>query len=246
MNSCTYTPPKFPCVNCDRPIPWDRRVKLFCSDLCKNESDYVRYYRRCIQDGRIKQPDIQEALHIKFVFLVSGGYPRDERVISLEIRERVIALYKGRCAICGRPGSDIDHVLGSDNDISNLQLLCRECHNKKTVAGFIKIPPDDPRYTVVVQKRVELETRIYALTPKRPCDNQLDWPTISKRIRNERKLIFFESLVPIVNDLVEKDLSLRRIAEVLNANSVRTYSGHGWWDRHMMTGILHLMKKRAK
>ena len=158
----------------------------------------------------------------------------------------LLALYKGRCAICGRPGSDIDHVLGSDNDISNLQLLCRECHNKKTVAGFIQIPPDDPRYTVVVQKRVELEKRINVLTPKRPCDNQLDWPTISKRIRNERKLIFFKSLVPIVNDLVEKDLILRRIAEVLNANSVPTYSGHGQWDRHMMAGFMHLMKKRAK
>ena len=81
-----FDPPQFMCVNCGKSISWKRRIKLFCSDLCKDEAKYVRYYRRCQNDGRISRPDIQEALQIRKAHLISGGYPYKERILTKEIR----------------------------------------------------------------------------------------------------------------------------------------------------------------
>lgn len=44
------------------------------------------------------------------------------------------------CALCGRPATDVDHVVpkrfgGSDDD-TNLQALCKECHQRKTARGL--------------------------------------------------------------------------------------------------------------
>lgn len=56
-----------------------------------------------------------------------------------EIKERLIELYGARCRICRhnfeREHLTIDHVTprrnGGSNRMNNLQLLCRDCHNKK-------------------------------------------------------------------------------------------------------------------
>ena len=57
-------------------------------------------------------------------------------------REAVIVRDHGRCQLCGRAGSEVDHIeeLTEQNinnpDISlnldNLRLLCHDCHSKKT------------------------------------------------------------------------------------------------------------------
>lgn len=80
-----FQPTIFPCVNCEKPIPWDRPIKIFCSDLCRDEADYVRYYRRCLSDGRSEMPDIQEALRIKLAHLLSGGYSASERKMESSV-----------------------------------------------------------------------------------------------------------------------------------------------------------------
>lgn len=58
-----------------------------------------------------------------------------------KLRELVIRRDKGLCQECLRlgfvtAGSDVDHILskakGGTDDLSNLQLLCKECHKKKT------------------------------------------------------------------------------------------------------------------
>lgn len=42
------------------------------------------------------------------------------------------------CEICGRPATDVDHIVPHKGDerlfwlITNFQALCRDCHNKKT------------------------------------------------------------------------------------------------------------------
>lgn len=58
-----------------------------------------------------------------------GELPSDWSVI----RRRVIARDGGLCVLCGAPGRDVDHIdrLGG-HELSNLRLLCRSCHMRRT------------------------------------------------------------------------------------------------------------------
>jgi 5-methylcytosine-specific restriction endonuclease McrA len=62
-------------------------------------------------------------------------------------RQKVFNLKRGTCDSClrvhhllydetGRHGMEVDHIIplseGGPDEISNLQLLCRECHKTKT------------------------------------------------------------------------------------------------------------------
>ena len=57
------------------------------------------------------------------------------------LRSQIIERYDGACALCGSPGSEIDHIIprshfGSkrvavQDSPDNLQLLCYSCHRKK-------------------------------------------------------------------------------------------------------------------
>jgi 5-methylcytosine-specific restriction endonuclease McrA len=58
-----------------------------------------------------------------------------------KIRPRVIRRDGGVCQgvledsgqRCGQPGTDVDHIIPGDNHaLDNLQLLCRQCHTRKT------------------------------------------------------------------------------------------------------------------
>ena len=66
-------PPPFICLNSDQSFEVTGQVKLFCSELCKEEAKFVRYFRRCSHDGRINQADVQEALEIRFAHIMAGG-----------------------------------------------------------------------------------------------------------------------------------------------------------------------------
>ncbi|WP_399335722.1 HNH endonuclease [Varibaculum cambriense] len=55
--------------------------------------------------------------------------PKDWRRIRVEVIQRD----HGRCQICGAPGTDVDHIVrGQDHSLSNLRLLCRRCHMRRT------------------------------------------------------------------------------------------------------------------
>src|SRR5215207_9713093 len=105
-------PPPFTCLNCDRPIELTCQVKLFCSELCGEEAKFVRYFRRCSHDGRIKHPDVQEAIEIRFAHIMAGGYPAQERQVPGSMRAKVIARDKGVCRQCGAAGTTLDHIDG--------------------------------------------------------------------------------------------------------------------------------------
>jgi 5-methylcytosine-specific restriction endonuclease McrA len=161
---------------------------LFCSDLCKDEAKFVRYFRACIVDGRYDQPDVQEALRIRLAHILGGGYADRERRLPQAVREAVIARAKGRCQNCGAPGNQIDHIRGSSSDLENLQVLCPKCHNEKTTAGFVKISPET--HPEEWAKREALLARVHAPRPVRLCDatewDQL-WRTLLKARREALK-----------------------------------------------------------
>ncbi|HEA65173.1 MAG TPA: HNH endonuclease [Candidatus Aminicenantes bacterium] len=227
----------FKCVNCDRVIPWNRRIKLFCSDICREEADFVRYVRSCKKDGRIERTDVQETIQIMFAHIASGGYPRKERHIPKQLREAVIARFNGLCAICGNPGSDIDHIDGNSNDLNNLQLLCRSCHNKKTKEKIKILTPGDKRYFEVLEKRQNLDFRIDSPEPNLECDDEVNWPKVYRKIISYRKNLYYSSLTPIIDELLKQGLGNKRIAEQFNIFHIPTSSGHGKWYKEMIKKI---------
>ena len=55
------------------------------------------------------------------------------------IRASIRRRDKWKCVLCGRPATDVDHIVeladgGSFHDPANLRSLCDECHKAKTVA----------------------------------------------------------------------------------------------------------------
>ena len=48
-------------------------------------------------------------------------------------RRSVIRRAEGKCAVCGEPANEVDHILqGDDHSLENLQLLCSKHHVSKT------------------------------------------------------------------------------------------------------------------
>ncbi|MDX6499065.1 MAG: hypothetical protein QOG23_2325 [Blastocatellia bacterium] len=180
-------PVLFLCLNCDQPMTLIGQVKLFCSEACADEAKLVRYARRSIGDGRINQPDVQEAIQIRIAHALGGGYSERERRMPLSLRRAVFARDKGRCQKCGQLGTDIDHIHSSSNELANLQLLCGTCHNKKTKERFVEITPEHERYAEVDAKRDSLRFRIEASEPQRPCDDEKNWLTSHRQFMTDRR-----------------------------------------------------------
>lgn len=240
----TFSPPQFPCTNCGQPIHPSRVVKLFCADLCKNEADYVRYHRRCILDGRVDQPDIQFALRTKRAFILSGGYSSKERHLPNKIRDLVLQRNKGLCQVCGKAGTEIDHINGSNDELSNLQLLCQKCHNEKTALSLKPLDKNDPQYDKNVRKAEELNVRVHAIDPLQECDDQDQWPNTYRTILNQRKQEYYQAVGMALLPLVEQSLSARKIAVLLNGQNIVTFSGNGKWEHKAVSKIMKIVDSK--
>jgi hypothetical protein len=173
----------FLCVNCHADID---DLKLFCTPLCNDEASWVRYARRCRIDGRDEQPDLAQALRIRLAHILGGGYDRRSRRLSRTVREAVIERAAGKCALCGRPGEEIDHIAGSSGSLSTLQLLCDACHNNKTVASLQTITKDTcPEEWAKLQG---LLARARASQPLQLCDAR-DWNAVQRQLMSHRRTV---------------------------------------------------------
>jgi hypothetical protein len=70
----------------------------------------------------------------------SGGGTKEKRNVTNAMKKVVGAKYKWKCAGCSETldeGYQVDHIKplyqGGSNDIDNLQPLCGNCHNRKTI-----------------------------------------------------------------------------------------------------------------
>jgi 5-methylcytosine-specific restriction endonuclease McrA len=180
------------CLNCGRAIDTDGSVRLFCSDLCKEVSRTIRYGRAIHKDGRINRPDVAETWEIKCAWAINGMvYPRNQREVKGEVRNLVFERAAGCCQECGGVATEIDHLnkpefIDDINHPDNLQVLCSDCHRKKSLTGFTPTPfselPGD------MQERIlELTSRLDSPVPQRLCDDEVVWPTIWNRILKERR-----------------------------------------------------------
>ena len=144
----------------------------------------MRYFRARRTEARTREADIETALKIKLAIILGGGYPARARRYSTAIRDAVIARDNGKCRICGKPGSDVDHIKGNSSQLDNLQFLCRDCHNEKTQAGFRKISA--ATHPVEWAKRESLLARVRSPEPLRVCDRS-DWDTLWRKIHLAKK-----------------------------------------------------------
>ncbi len=173
------------CLNCDEPMPPQLPPgTLFCSDICRQRADTVRYGRRIHRDGRIKDSLVEDAFRTKMAFAVSKiGYARAVRELDPETRRAVIDRDDGKCVLCGKPGAEIDHIVDSSPELTNLQMLCHDCHVQKTQQNFRPIEPGSAADVIWAQ----LMERIHSPVPLRSCDDEVAWPSSWRKIAAERR-----------------------------------------------------------
>lgn len=177
------------CLNCDAPIPRERRYPLFCGDFCRFMAESIRYERGVTRDGRIAQEDVQDAVQIRRTLVFSGK--TYQRRLDQDQRQAALQAKGEKCLICGEPATEVDHIDGAGgNELSNLQPLCSQCHLAKTIASFETVDQValllDPKYEGYLERMHDYEDRVTSPTPKRLCDNEIAWPTSWRMIAKER------------------------------------------------------------
>lgn len=188
------------CANCLTPLPEDVRT-LWCSTWCNDVNQKVRYWRRVQRDGRIDLPDIRSQIEMNIGFLLIGGYRALGRRPSADTRKEVLERDNGRCQSCGKPGTDVDHIEGSSDDPSNLQLLCGSCHREKTFQAMT--PADDKSHALVFALNL---SRVIPEEPRLLADDEEAWPDLWRKLTAERKARFEESLHAIGVTIPRKHL----------------------------------------
>lgn len=169
------------CANC---FQVGSAEKLFCAQRCIDEASWVRYVRARRAEGRDREPDIVEAIRVKLVRALAGGYSKARRRLSQTVRSAVLQRDQGRCRSCGGPGEDIDHISGDSSALSNLQLLCKSCHNKKTTARFVRMTPES--HPQAWARAQALRLRVESLEPLQLCDSD-SWPELQKKLISHRR-----------------------------------------------------------
>lgn len=169
------------CLNCDRTL---EAPQLFCCELCKQTARWVRKTRRWKDEGRLWEPDIAYAIEVGLAHILAGGYPERTRTLSADVRSAVKARDSGVCQLCGEPGDEIDHISGSSDDLTNLRLLCSECHRRVTREHLVRASAEQTR------QANELWGRVDSLDPIRICDDYTSWNGIWREVLAEQERHF--------------------------------------------------------
>ncbi len=173
------------CVNCDAVLDQPR---LFCTEACQQQAGLVRYLRRTIEDGRILDNEILEAVGTRIVILNGGGYPARARKISQARRDEIILRDRSVCQICGKPGTEIDHIDGSSDDPANLRLLCGPCNRRRVEIAIRTVTANsDPELFAYIEALAEdTAHRAAAGLPIRFVDDagwSTQWRIVQNRLR---------------------------------------------------------------
>lgn len=179
--------PALECLHCGEETPPYVKPRLYCSLACEQEAELVRYVRRCTLDGRIEQPDVQEAVQIRMAHIMAGGYDKESRSLSREAKAEVLQRSRGKCELCGKDGHDIDHIDGPSGDLSNLQFLCKDCHNLKTKISITPVELGTEQYEYIKARTERFWKFVKAEKPVRVCHDQENWNSVWRQYQKKRK-----------------------------------------------------------
>ena len=162
---------------------------LFCSEVCSEFAKAVRYHRRVMADGRIDQPDVQDAVSVKMAYAQWDQAPA--KPLPAATRAAVFAAKGDRCVSCGAPATDVDHVVSAafgDNSLDNLQPLCHACHLEKTLGSPMPWDARSADATAVHDRlKAAYRERVRAKPPLRACDDELMWPSRWRAVKWTRE-----------------------------------------------------------
>jgi hypothetical protein len=122
--------------------------------------------------------------------LLAGAYRRQARELSDSVRREVWAHDKGTCVSCGNAAAEIDHIDGDSPDLSNLQLLCADCHHAKTAERMVPASEQQRRWIEELYSE-----RLVPEVPSLLCDDdEVHWATKWRALKSERKQRLLEML----------------------------------------------------
>jgi hypothetical protein len=177
------------CANCDTPLSIDNQG-LYCSEFCMDLAHFVRYSRRVTRDPlRLSDPGVHEALQIQMAHLMGGGYSGRERHLTSAQRNFILERDAHTCRICGHPGNEVDHISGSSNDESNLQVLCDRCHNDKTKGAMVPANEEQKAWANALW-----ESRVPSDHPGRLSDHEVEWKKRCSALKSQRIHRLWEKL----------------------------------------------------
>lgn len=184
------------CLSCDREVPLYLTGDVcFCSAFCQETAAAIRYARGATSHGRRRpwDPLIARTMDDRIAFATGAGFPERRGTLDPAARARLVARDRGTCRRCGRPGTDVAHVDGRSRADTNLELLCRACHEAHAAS---RLRPIARRR--VGAKRGEglheavaevIATRIRAEPPLRVCDDEETWHLRYRDINGRRRAL---------------------------------------------------------
>ena len=184
------------CANCDGS---DVTVSapLYCSPGCRQSAELVRYVRKHRRDGTDQDPDIVDVIRTRMAMVLGGGYPEQQRRVSVDKRTIVFDRAGGLCEECGRAldfdrssgdpdaVATIQHGNGNSNDPSNLKAFCRRCNVLDAQSRFVPVEPGSTE----AEYAAELRKRWMSENPLRLCYDDQQWNDIWRILATEAKEI---------------------------------------------------------
>src|SRR5260221_1330313 len=135
-----------------------------------------------MKDGRFERdPQAREAIEIRIIMILGGGYPARDRSLSQKQREAIFTRDGRVCRLCGAPATEIDHINGSSSDPDNLQAVCGSCNIAKAKSNT------RPATTEEEAEGNTIMARIRAKHPARLCDDETKWDKIWREISANQK-----------------------------------------------------------
>ncbi|SOD22794.1 HNH endonuclease [Nitrosomonas ureae] len=181
------------CVNCDNEINNEGSV-IYCSEYCQQIAGTIRYVRRARIGHRESEIEFQVGLGDRLNHLPNGGYPVRDRHLSKELRERIFKRDNYTCRICGKKeAQQIDHIMGSSDDPTNLQAACADCNREKAFSNTRLATAEEKKF--IENLYFNMAMRIATPVPSLACDDHERWQKTEPKIRGARKKIIKNRIV---------------------------------------------------
>jgi len=173
------------CFTCGKSTVAYSEALLHCSFTCQEVGRYVRDLRKKVEFETPWDADLLSGLGSKMAHWVSTGRPY-RRPVPRKTRDAVFARDGGRCVVCGKHATQIDHKLSDSADMSNLQAMCADCNREKFRARFVP-SADGSKPEAVGDKLSYFAELVSAPSPLTPGFDHATWNVKRKEYARLRK-----------------------------------------------------------